>query len=456
MPSLFRRLWTVKKGFSNKGSDKQKFPWCSSYQPHKHKKARLFSIFFKAFPFMHRQSFEKGSRQRPVPFLTISAVYWAVFTIFLKLKNDFLWEVYWRMNRVYNFSAGPSMLPLEVLEKAQKEFVCYGQSGMSVMEMSHRSNDFEQILYHAENTLRELMDIPKNYKILFLQGGGSTQFAMIPMNLMGKNHKADYVKTGQWASKAIEEAQRYGQVHVVASSEDTLFDRIPPLDASQFDKEADYFYITLNNTIYGTRYTTLPQTGAVPLVGDMSSSILSEEIDITKFGLLYAGAQKNLGPAGVTLVIIREDLMGHAMDITPTMLRYDIHAKNHSLYNTPPTYGIYFMGLVFDWIKEQGGIKAMQKRNEQKANLLYDFLDQSRLFRGTVVKKNRSLMNIPFVLPTKELDAKFIAQAHSKGFVNLKGHRTVGGMRASIYNAMPLEGVKALVEWMEIFEKENQ
>ena len=360
------------------------------------------------------------------------------------------------MNRVYNFSAGPSMLPLEVLERAQKEFVCYGSSGMSVMEMSHRSKDFEQILYHAEDTLRELMKIPNNYKVLFLQGGGSTQFAMIPMNLMNKNHKADYVKTGQWATKAAQEAQKYGKVNVVASSEDTTFDRIPVLDKNKFDAEADYFYITLNNTIYGTRYTELPDTGKVPLVGDMSSSILSEEIDITKFGLLYAGAQKNLGPAGVTVVIIREDLLGNAMEFTPTMLRYDIHVKNNSLYNTPPTYGIYFMGLVFDWVKQQGGVKQLQKINEQKASILYDFLDNSKLFKGTVVKKDRSLMNVPFVLPTEELNKKFISEAQSKGFVNLKGHRTVGGMRASIYNAMPIEGVKALVALMEQFEKENK
>ena len=360
------------------------------------------------------------------------------------------------MNRVYNFSAGPSMLPLEVLEKAQKEFVCYGNSGMSVMEMSHRSKDFEKILYHAENTLRELMQIPNNYKVLFLQGGGSTQFAMIPMNLMNKNHKADYVKTGQWATKAIQEAQKYGKVNIVASSEDTTFDRIPDLDKSKFDTEADYFYITLNNTIYGTRYTVLPDTGNVPLVGDMSSSILSQEIDITKFGLLYAGAQKNLGPAGVTVVIIREDLLGNAMEFTPTMLRYDIHAKNNSLYNTPPTYGIYFMGLVFDWVKQQGGVKELQKINEQKASILYNFLDNSKLFKGTVVKKDRSLMNVPFVLPTEEINKKFIAEAERKGFVNLKGHRTVGGMRASIYNAMPIEGIKALVALMEQFEKENK
>ena len=360
------------------------------------------------------------------------------------------------MKRVYNFSAGPSMLPLEVLEKAQKEFVCYGDTGMSVMEMSHRSKDFEQIIQHAEASLRELMHIPDNYKVLFLQGGGSTQFAMIPLNLMNKNNKADFVKTGQWAKKAIQEAERYGNVHVVASSEDATFNYIPELDPSTFDKDADYFYITLNNTIYGTRYTTLPDTGNVPLVADASSNILSEEIDVSKFGLIFAGAQKNLGPAGVTVVIIREDLVGNAMDFTPTMLNYATHVKENSLYNTPPTYGIYFMGLVFDWVKEKGGVKAIQKINEEKAALLYDFLDRSNLFEGTVVKKDRSLMNVPFVLPTEELNEKFIKEAKAAGFVNLKGHRTVGGMRASIYNAMPVEGVKALVAFMEEFEKNNQ
>ena len=282
--------------------------------------------------------------------------------------------------RVYNFSAGPSMLPLEVLEQAQRELVCYPSAGMSVMEMSHRSKTFENILEKAKADLKELMHIPDNYKILFLQGGGSTQFAMIPMNLMNKNNKADYVITGQWAKKAAAEAERYGKVNIVASSADSTFDHIPTLDPSKFDPEADYFYITLNNTIYGTRWTELPDTGNVPLVGDMSSSILSQEIDITKFGLLYAGAQKNLGPAGVTVVIVREDLLGNAMDFTPTMLRYDIHAENNSLYNTPPTYGIYFMGLVFDWVKRQGGVAALQKINERKAAILYDFLDQSELF----------------------------------------------------------------------------
>lgn len=358
--------------------------------------------------------------------------------------------------RVYNFSAGPSMLPLEVLERAQRELVCYPSCGMSVMEMSHRSKMFEEILERAKADLKELMHIPDNYKILFLQGGGSTQFAMVPLNLMNKNNKADYVITGQWAKKAAEEAKRYGKVNIAASSADTMFDRIPELDKNTFTPDADYFYITLNNTIYGTRWTELPDTGDIPLVGDMSSSILSQEIDITKFGLLYAGAQKNLGPAGVTVVIIREDLLGNEMDFTPTMLKYSVHAENNSLYNTPPTYGIYFVGLVFDWVKRQGGVAALQKINEKKAGILYDFLDSSSLFRGTVVKKDRSLMNAPFVLPTEELNAKFIKEAEAQGFVNLKGHRTVGGMRASMYNAMPVAGVEALVAFMEKFEKENR
>lgn len=360
------------------------------------------------------------------------------------------------MERVYNFSAGPSMLPLAVLKQAQEEFVCYGDSGMSVMEMSHRSQVFENILEKAKADLRTLMHIPENYHILFLQGGGSTQFAMVPLNLMSKNKKADYIITGQWAKKAAEEASHYGEVHVVASSADTNFDRIPEFSASDLSPDADYVYITLNNTIYGTRWHELPDTGDIPLVGDMSSSILSEEIDITKFGLLFAGAQKNLGPAGVTVVIIRDDLLGKAMDITPTMLRYDIHAKNNSLYNTPPTYGIYFMGRVFEWLLAQGGVAAIQKRNEEKAALLYDFLDHSKLFRGTVVAKDRSLMNVPFVLPTEELNQAFLAEAKENGLVNLKGHRTVGGMRASIYNAMPREGVEALVALMKRFEQTHQ
>ena len=362
------------------------------------------------------------------------------------------------MNRVFNFSAGPSMLPLEVLEKAQKEFVCYKNTGMSVMEMSHRSKDYEEIIFGAEATLRELMAIPDNYTVLFLQGGGSTQFAMIPLNHMNKNNKADFVKTGQWSKKAISEAERYGKVNVVASSEDTVFNYIPELDPSKFDKEADYFYMTLNNTIYGTHFpdSKIPDTNGVPIAADMSSNILAEKYDITKFGLVFAGAQKNLGPAGVTVVIIRNDLIGNEMDFTPTMLKYSTHAKERSLYNTPPTYSIYFAGLVFEWVKNMGGVEAMQKINEEKAAVLYDFLDNSKLFKGTVVPKDRSLMNAPFVLPTEELNAKFIAEAKAKGFVNLKGHRTVGGMRASMYNAMPIEGVKKLVEFMGKFELENK
>ncbi len=362
------------------------------------------------------------------------------------------------MDRVYNFSAGPSMLPIEVLEKAQKEFVCYGNSGMSVMEMSHRSKDFEDIIFGAEKDLRELMDIPENYSVLFLQGGGSTQFAMIPLNLMNKNNKADFVKTGQWSKKAISEAQKYGTVNVVASSEDKTFSYIPKLDSSKFDTEADYFYMTLNNTIYGTHIpdSKIPDTGNVPKVGDMSSNILAERYDISKFGLIFAGAQKNLGPAGVTVVIIKNDLVGNAMDITPTMLRYDTHIKEKSLYNTPPTYSIYFAGLVFKWVKQMGGIDAMEKINKEKAALLYDFIDNSKLFKGTVDIESRSLMNVPFILPNDELNSKFIAEAKSKGFVNLKGHRTVGGMRASIYNAMPVEGIKKLVEFMGKFEIENK
>lgn len=362
------------------------------------------------------------------------------------------------MKRVYNFSAGPSMLPLSVLEKAQREFVAYQDCGMSVMEMSHRSKMFEDIIENAEKLLRELMHIPGNYKVLFLQGGGSTQFAMVPLNLLRNSKKAQYVKTGQWAKKAIEEAQKYGDIQVVASSEDQVFSYIPKLTPDLTDPAADYFYITLNNTIYGTHFApdNLPDTGNVPLVGDMSSNILAEEYDITKFGLVFAGAQKNIGPAGLTIVIIREDLLGHAMPITPTMLQYDIHAKNGSLYNTPPTYSIYFAGLVFEWVKSLGGVAAMEKINKEKAAVLYDFLDESKLFKGTVAKEDRSLMNAPFVLPTEELNKEFLKLANEKGFVNLKGHRTVGGMRASMYNAMPVEGVKALTKLMKEFEVKHR
>ena len=359
------------------------------------------------------------------------------------------------MNRVYNFSAGPSMLPLEVLKKAQDEMCEYPNSGMSVMEMSHRSKDYDDIIKGCEKLVRELMHVPDNYKVLFLQGGGSSQFTMIPMNLATKNKKIDIVITGQWAKKAAQEAKRYITVNEVASSADKTFSYIPKLDKSTFSKDADYFYICLNNTIYGTKFNQLPETGDIPLVADISSMIMSEELDVSKFGLLFAGAQKNLGPAGVTLVIVREDLVGNAMDITPTMFNYQIHVDNDSLYNTPPTYGIYVMKLVLEWIKEQGGVAAVQKINEKKAEILYNFLDNSKLFKGTVVPEDRSLMNVPFVTGNEELDAKFVAEAKKAGFVNLKGHRSVGGMRASIYNAMPVEGVEKLVEFMKKFEAEN-
>ncbi len=360
------------------------------------------------------------------------------------------------MSRVYNFSAGPSMLPEEVLKTAAEQMLDYNGSGMSVMEMSHRSKVFEEIIQTAEADLRELLNIPDNYKVLFLQGGASSVFAMIPLNLMTKNKKADYVITGQWSKKAFSEAQKYGNARKVASSEDKVFNYIPDLDKSMFDPEADYVHITGNNTIYGTRYTTLPDTGDVPLVADLSSCILSEPIDVTKYGMIYFGAQKNVGPAGVTIVVIREDLLGEPMDITPTMFNLSIHAKNDSLYNTPPCYAIYVCGLVFKHLKKLGGLEKMKEINERKAKVLYDFLDQSKMFHGTVVPKDRSLMNVPFVTDSEELNAKFIKEAAAAGFVNLKGHRTVGGMRASIYNAMPEEGVKALVAFMKKFEEENR
>ena len=359
------------------------------------------------------------------------------------------------MSRVYNFSAGPSMLPVEVLERAQKEMVEYGTSGMSVMEMSHRSKDYEAIINDAEALVRELMNVPDNYKVLFLQGGGSSQFAMIPLNLGNKNKKCDVIVTGQWAKKAAEEAEKYITVNRIASSQDKTFSYIPKVSKDDFSKDADYFYICFNNTIYGTKYNHLQDTGDIPLVADISSNAMSEVIDVTKFGLLFAGAQKNLGPAGVTLVIVREDLIGNAMDITPTMFNYEIHAKNGSMYNTPPTYAIYTLKLVLEWIKEKGGIEAIQKLNEEKAAILYDFLDNSKLFKGTVVPEDRSLMNVPFITGNEELDAKFVKEAKEAGLVNLKGHRSVGGMRASIYNAMPKEGVVALVEFMKKFEAEN-
>ena len=357
--------------------------------------------------------------------------------------------------RVYNFSAGPAMLPEEVLKRAADEMLEYGTSGQSVMEMSHRSKEYQAIIDSVEAGLREVMSIPDNYKVLFLQGGASSQFAMVPLNLMNKNNKADFVITGQWANKAYQEASRYGKCNVVASSKDKTFSYIPELDKSKFDPEADYFHICYNNTIYGTRFNELPETGDVPLVADMSSCILSEPVDVSKFGLIYAGAQKNMGPAGLTVVIIREDLIGNAMEMTPTMFNYKIHADNGSMYNTPPTYGIYILGLVLDWIKEMGGLTEMEKRNKRKAELLYSFLDSSKLFKATVQGKDRSLMNVPFVTGNEELDAKFVSEAKKAGLINIKGHRTVGGMRASIYNAMPYEGVEKLVEFMRKFEAEN-
>lgn len=360
------------------------------------------------------------------------------------------------MNRVYNFSAGPSMLPESVLRRAADEMLDYHGCGQSVMEMSHRSKVYQSIIDSAESLLREVMGIPDNYKVLFLQGGASSQFAMVPMNLMTKSGKADFVLTGQWATKAYQEASRYGQANVVASSKDKTFSYIPELDPAAFTKDADYFHICLNNTIYGTRFTKLPETGDVPLVADISSCILSEPIDVSRFALLYTGAQKNMAPAGLTVVIIREDMIGEPMDITPTMFKYSTHADNGSMYNTPPCYNIYMAGLVLEWIRDEiGGLEKMKEINEKKAGMLYSFLDNSKMFRGTVVPKDRSLMNVPFVTGSDELDAKFVKAATEAGFVNLKGHRSVGGMRASIYNAMPVEGVEKLVAFMANFEKEN-
>ena len=362
------------------------------------------------------------------------------------------------MSRVYNFSAGPSMLPLEVLERAAREMTEYGTSGQSVMEMSHRSKDYQAIIDHAEELVRELMHVPDNYTVLFLQGGASSQFAAIPMNLGIKNHKADYIITGQWAKKAAEEAERYITVDRVASSADKTFSYIPQTDSTMFDPEADYCYICYNNTIYGTHYTApkIPDTKAT-LVADISSCVMAEEIDVTKYGILYAGAQKNLGPAGVTLVIVRNDLITEdTLEGTPTMFKYSIHAKNGSMYNTPPTYGIYVLSLVLEWIKEKGGVKELEKINKAKAKILYDFLDSSKMFKGTVVPEDRSLMNVPFVTGDEELDKKFVKEATEAGFINIKGHRTVGGMRASIYNAMPVEGVEKLVAFMKKFEAENK
>ncbi len=360
------------------------------------------------------------------------------------------------MKRVYNFSAGPAVLPEEVLQQAADEMLDYQGCGMSVMEMSHRSKVYDTIIKEAEQDLRDLLQIPDNYKVLFLQGGASLLFATIPMNLM-KNRKAGYIITGQWAKKAAAEAKMYGEVVELASSADETFSYIPDCSDLDITDDMDYVYICENNTIYGTKFKNLPNTKGKILVADVSSCFLSEPMDVSKYGVIYAGVQKNVGPAGTQIVIIREDLItDDVLPFTPTMMRFKTHAENDSLYNTPPCYGIYICGLVFKWLKKNGGLTAMQKRNEEKAKILYDYLDQSELFRGTVRKEDRSLMNVPFVTDNQEWDAKFVAEAKAAGFENLKGHRSVGGMRASIYNAMPKEGVEALVAFMKKFEEENK
>ncbi|MDM5186442.1 3-phosphoserine/phosphohydroxythreonine transaminase [Bacillus sp. DX4.1] len=358
------------------------------------------------------------------------------------------------MERVYNFSAGPSILPLPVLERVQKELLNYNRAGMSVIEMSHRSSHFQDIIEGASALLRELMNIPENYDVLFLQGGASLQFSMIPFNLMKEHKRAGYVQTGSWSKKALQEAQKIGTVDVIASSEAENFSTIPHVDASNIQKELDYVHITTNNTIEGTKYVDIPEIGDIPLVADMSSNILSEEYHVEKFGLIYAGAQKNLGPAGLTIAIIKEDLIGGAPSTCPTMLNYETYSKNNSLYNTPPSFSIYVTKLVLEWLKEQGGVAAIEEQNRQKAALLYDFLDESKLFTSPVNPTYRSLMNIPFTTPSKELNEQFLQEAKKLGLVTLKGHRSVGGMRASVYNAMPIEGVKKLVHCMKEFELE--
>ncbi|MBE6037151.1 MAG: 3-phosphoserine/phosphohydroxythreonine transaminase [Clostridiales bacterium] len=362
------------------------------------------------------------------------------------------------MNRVYNFSAGPSTMPLPVLEEAQKDMLNYHGTGMSVMEMSHRSKDYQAIIDAAEADLRDVMGIPDNYKVLFLQGGGFMQFSMVPLNLFRKSFKADYIVTGGWAEKAAKEAKKFGTVNVLASSKESTYSYIPKVDPANYTPDADYFYICYNNTLYGTEWQDkdLPQTGDVPLVADMSSNILSRKVDVSKFGLIFAGAQKNLGPAGVTIVIIREDLLGYADTTkTPILLDYKLHADNGSMFNTPPTYGIYMAGLMFKWIKSMGGVEEIQKINEAKAKLFYDTVDNSKLFKCPVAKEDRSNMNALFVTGDPELDKKFVAEAKAQGMVNLAGHRSVGGMRASMYNAMPMEGVEKLVKFMKEFEAAN-
>ena len=359
------------------------------------------------------------------------------------------------LSRVYNFSAGPAVLPEEVLRTAQSEMLEYGDSGMSVMEMSHRSKDFEDILFTAEDDLRSLMGIPGNYRVLFLQGGGCTQFAMIPMNLM-RNKSADYIITGQWSKKAAQEARIFGTVNVIASSEDRNFAYVPDMSAVKVSPSADYVYMCQNETVHGTTIRQLPDTNGRPLVADISSMFLSEPVDVSRYGVIWGGVQKNVGPAGVTIVIIRDDLItDDALPFTPTMLKYKTHADSKSLYNTPPCYNIYICGLVFKWLLKIGGTEAIHKINREKAGLLYDYLDGSKMFHGTVDKKDRSLMNVPFVTGNKSLDAEFVAEAEKAGLRNIKGHRSVGGMRASLYNAMPIEGVKALVDFMADFERRH-
>ena len=359
------------------------------------------------------------------------------------------------MNRVFNFSAGPSMLPLPVLEKAASELVCYGESGMSVMEMSHRSPDYEAIIEKAEADLRKLMQIPDNYKVLFMQGGASTQFACVPMNLIKKTGKADYIVSGQFSGKAFKEAQKYGDVVCVATTKEDNFDHVPVVTKDMIRPDASYVHMCFNNTIYGTKFDYIPDTGDIPLVADMSSCIISEPVDVSKFGVIYAGAQKNMAPAGVTLVIVREDLLGDVLDYTPDMLNWQLMADNGSMYNTPPCYAIYVAGLVYEWIESIGGLEKMKEMNEKKANLLYDYLDSQDYYIAPVKKNSRSMMNVTFVTGDADLDKKFASEAAKAGLKNLKGHRSVGGMRASIYNAMPYEGVEKLVEFMKEFAKNN-
>ncbi|HHT53644.1 MAG TPA: 3-phosphoserine/phosphohydroxythreonine transaminase [Clostridiales bacterium] len=359
------------------------------------------------------------------------------------------------MNRVYNFSAGPSMLPLPVLEKAAAELVCYGTSGMSVMEMSHRSPEYEAIIFEAEKLLRQLMNVPDNYKILFLQGGASTQFAAVPLNLIGRTGKADYIISGQFSNKAYQEALKYGDIAIAASSKADNFTYVPKVERSAFRPDASYVHICFNNTIYGTKFDYIPDTGDIPLVADVSSFILSEPLDVSKFGVIYAGAQKNMAPAGLTVVIVREDLLGNALPFTPTMLDWKVMADNGSMYNTPPCYGIYMAKLVYEWLLSLGGLEAMKIINEEKAKILYDYLDNQDYYIAPVKPESRSMMNVTFVTGNPDLDKKFAKEAAEAGLKNLKGHRSVGGMRASIYNAMPREGIEKLVAFMADFTAKN-